>query len=350
MKGLMYRGPADIRFESMPDAALGDPRSAVVQTTLCGICGTDLHPYHVDMGARDYCIGHEAIGVVVETGNEVRNFKAGDRVILPASLGCGQCPPCLAGAVTLCRTYPSMRAYGQGDPTIPGCQAEAVPVPAADNNLVLLPDEMSDAIGIMLTDNLATASYCARRGRVTAGDTVAVIGLGSVGLQAVLLARAMGASRVFALDLLEDRRRSSVTFGGEPVDPADAESAIAEATGGRGADVVLDAAGGQATTNLALALVGRGGRVSQIGVSEYPSLQFPIHQALFKNVDFVTGVCSVQAEIPRLSEALSAGRLDGALVESLVTHTMPLSQGAEAYHLFDARADGLRKIVLNPLA
>lgn len=350
MKGLMYRGPGDIRFENMPDAALGDVRSAVVQTTLCGICGTDLHPYHVDMGARDYCIGHEAIGVVIETGGDVINFKVGDRVILPASLGCGQCAPCRAGAVTLCQTYPAMRAYGQGDPTIPGCQAEAVPVPAADNNLVLLPDEMPDAIGIMLTDNLATASYCARRGNVTAGDTVAVIGLGSVGLQAILVARAMGASRVFALDLLPDRRSSSIAFGGEPVDPVDAESAVAEATGGRGVDVVLDAAGGQATTNLALALVRRGGRVSQIGVSEYPNLQFPIHQALFKNIDFVTGVCSVQAEIPHLSEALASGRLDGTLIESLVTHSMPLSQGAEAYRRFDARADGMRKIVLDPSA
>ncbi len=350
MKGLMYRGPGDIRFEDVPDARLVGPEAAIVQTTLCGICGTDLHPYHVDMGARDYCIGHEAVGIVIEVGSDVRRFHKGDRVLLPASIGCGTCRQCAAGHVILCETYPNMRAYGQGDPTIPGCQAEAVAVAAADNNLFSLPDEMSDALGIMLTDNLATASYCTRRGDVREGDTVAVIGLGAIGLQAILMSRSMGAETVYALDLLEHRRAQAAAFGGVAINPADAIEVITEATSGRGVDVVLDAAGGQATTTLAMALVRRGGRVSQIGVSESPDLSFPIHQALFKNVTFATGVCSVQAEIPLLAEMLRDGRLDAELVEGLVTHKLGLSKGAEAYRLFDERPNGLTKVVLDPSA
>ena len=348
MKALMYRGPGDIRFESIDDARIALPTDAIVQTTLCSICGTDLHPYHTDMGARDYCIGHEAVGTVVDVGSEVTKFRRGDRVLLPASLGCGRCDNCLKGDVILCQTYPTMRAYGQGDPSIPGCQAEAIAVPQADNNLIVLPSEMSDTLGIMLTDNLATASFCVRGGAPKPGNVVAVIGLGAIGLQAVLLARAAGASRVFALDLVEARRQESVRFGGEPVDPRAAAETIMEETQGRGADVVLDAAGGGATTALAFALVARGGRVSQIGVSEQAEIGFPIHQALFKNVTFTTGVCSVQAEVPHLVRSLSDGSLDGALIEGLVTHRFGLSEGAEAYRRFDERAPGLSKVVLDP--
>jgi alcohol dehydrogenase len=350
MKGLMYRGPGKIHFEDIPDARLPGAGGAVVRATLCSICGTDLHPYHTDMGANNYCMGHEAIGEVVEVGADVRNFAKGDRVLIPASIGCGACGPCLSGHVYLCDSYPNGRAYGQGDPTIPGCQAEAIAVSAADNNLFHLPEDLSDAIGIMLTDNIATAWYCARRGRIEPGNTVAVIGLGSVGLQTVMAALAMGAERVFGLDLLEDRRQAAQAIGATVVGDGDVVAKVKDATEGKGVDVVLDASGGRITTALAIDLVKRGGRISQIGVSEQFEIPFPILGALFKNVEFHTGVCSVQAEVPHLMAALKSGKLNAGHVGGIVTHRMNLSQGAEAYRLFDSRPDGLKKIVLDPTA
>lgn len=350
MKGLMYRGPGEIHFEDIPDARLPDAFGAIVKTTLCSICGTDLHPYHTDMGFNNYCIGHEAIGEVIEVGSEVRNFAKGDRVLLPASIGCGKCKPCLSGNVYLCDSYPNGRAYGQGDPTIPGCQAEAVAVSVADNNLFHLPAEFSDEVGIMLTDNIATAWYCARRGRIEPGNDVAVIGLGSVGLQTVMAAFALGATRVFGLDLLEDRRKAAEAIGATTVGDGDVVAKVQEATGGKGVDVVLDASGGRVTTALAIDLVKRGGRISQIGVSEQFEIPFPILGALFKNVEFHTGVCSVQAEVPHLMQALSSGKLNPDQVGGIVTHRMNMSDGAEAYRLFNSRPDGLKKIVLDPTA
>lgn len=350
MKGLMYRGPGEIHYEDMPDARLPGPHGAVVQTTLCSICGTDLHPYHTDMGARDYCIGHEAVGTIVELGSEVRGFSVGDRVLIPASIGCGACANCLAGNVILCTTFDAMKAYGQGDPTIPGCQAEAVPVSNADNNLFRLPDELSDEIGLLLTDNTATAWYCARRGRIEPGNTVAVIGLGGVGFQAVMAAFAMGAERVFGLDLLADRRATAAAIGAETPAGPDMVAQVLEATGGKGVDVVLDACGGPVTTRLTMDLVRRGGRISQIGVAEQAEIPFPIHGALFKNVEFHTGVCSVQAEVPHLLAALASGRLDPKILGGIVTHRMNLSDGAEAYRLFNERPAGLHKIALDPTA
>ncbi|GGZ14866.1 alcohol dehydrogenase [Novosphingobium colocasiae] len=344
----MYRGPGEIHYEDIPDARLPDAHGAVVKATVCSICGTDLHPYHTDMGFNNYCIGHEAVGEVVEVGAEVRSFAKGDRVLIPASIGCGRCKPCLSGHVYLCDSYPNGRAYGQGDPTIPGCQAEAIAVTMADNNLFLLPEGMSDDLGIMLTDNIATAWYCARRGRIEPGNTVAVIGLGSVGLQAVMAALAMGAERVFGLDLLEDRRKDACAIGATDVGGEDVVARVLDATDGNGVDVVLDASGGRVTTALAIDLVKRGGRISQIGVSEQFEIPFPILGALFKNVEFHTGVCSVQAEVPHLMAALASGKLDAGQVGGIITHRMNLSDGAEAYRLFDSRPDGLKKIVLDP--
>jgi threonine dehydrogenase-like Zn-dependent dehydrogenase len=300
------------------------------------------------MGATDYCMGHEAVGEVIEVGSEVRNFKIGDRVLIPASIGCGTCRPCQEGHVYLCESYPNGRAYGQGDPTIPGCQAEAVAVSVADNNLFHLPDEFSDEIGIMLTDNIATAWYCARRGRIAPGDSVAVIGLGSVGLQTVMAAFAMGAGTVYGLDLLADRRAAATALGAIDLGGADVAARLLEATGGKGVDVVLDASGGRVTTALAIDLVKRGGRISQIGVSEQFEIPFPILPALFKNIEFHTGVCSVQAEVPHLMKAMSSGSLDMLHVGGIVTHRMKMSEGSEAYRLFDSRPDGLKKIVLDP--
>lgn len=348
MKGLMYRGPRDIRHEDMPDPSLPDSHSAIVRTTLCSICGSDLHPYHVDLGVRDFCIGHEAVGEVVEIGPDVANFRIGDRVLVHASIGCGRCRQCLAGHVVLCENTRGIRAYGQGNRNVPGCQAEAIPIAAADNNLFRLPDDFSDELGIMLSDNMATAWYCARRGRVEPGDSVAVIGLGSVGLQAVMAARAMGAERIFAIDLLADRRQAARKLGAEPVDETDVGSAVMERTGGRGVDVVLDCSGGRITTALAVGMVRKGGRISQVGVSEQAEIAFPILQALGRSIEFRTGVCSVQAEVPHLVTALRSGRLKAAEVEGIVTHRMKLSEGAEAYRLFDERPAGLQKIVLDP--
>lgn len=350
MKALMYRGARDIRYESIPDAALADSRGAIVKTRLCSICGTDLHPYHVESRVKDYCIGHEAIGEIVEIGADVANFRVGDRVLIPASLGCGTCGECLSGNVALCRNFRSMKAYGTGVPGVGGCQAEAVSVTAADTNLFHLPDDISDEVGIMLTDNLATAWYCARRGKISPGDTVAVIGLGSVGLQCVMAALAMGAGRVFAIDLLPDRRAAAAELGAHPIEESDVLGAVRELTDGRGVDAALDASGGAVTTPLAVSLARRGGRVSVIGVSEQPTIPFPILACLSKNIEFYAGVCSVQAELPTLIEALGASRLDPARIGALITHRMKLSEGSRAYALFDQRPDGLKKIVLDPTA
>lgn len=348
MKALICDGPGRITCESVPDPLLVDQAGAIVRTTLCSICGSDLHPYHIDLGRPPYSIGHEAIGEVVEVGREVKNFSVGDRVLLPASLGCGQCQPCREGNVVLCKTHRSLRAFGQSIPGIGGCQAEAVAVPAADMNMFRLPAEVSDEVGIMLTDTLSTAWYAVRRARVGPGDVVAVIGLGAVGLQAVMCALALGASRVLAIDLLAERRSHATKLGAEDVEDPDVIAGVQEMTRDEGVDVVIDANGGSVTTTLAIELLKRGGRVSAVGVSESPTVPFPIKASLYKNLEFHIGICSVQGQVPALMRELEAGRLNEAALSKMITHRMALSEGTEAYALFNERRDGVLKVALDP--
>ena len=131
MKALVYRGPKDIAFESMSDPGIEEARDAIIKVDKCAICGSDLHIYHGETFSEDtgYCVGHEAVGEVVETGRSVHQLKVGDKVMISAAVGCGECRSCLAGNVVNCETN-SGRCYGLSA-ALQGCQAEFVRVPAA---------------------------------------------------------------------------------------------------------------------------------------------------------------------------------------------------------------------------
>lgn len=345
MKALTYQGREQVALSDVADAALPGDEGAVVRITASGICGSDLHIYHGHgfSETTGYSLGHEAVGIVEEVGAAVRTVRPGDRVLVAASAACGRCTPCAHGHITLCETGQA-GCWGLGHAHA-GTQAEALSVPAADRNLFPLPEALSDAAGVVLTDNLPTAWYGARRGRVGPGDTVAVVGLGPVGLLSVLSAQVMGAARVLAIDLVPERRAAAAALGAEPVAGDDVRAAVAEATAGRGVDVALEAVGADATLTLALDLAGRAGRVSIVGVNQSMDLSVRMALAQLKGLEIHIGLCSVQHELPALLKLTAAGRIDPTVV---VTHTMALADGPDAYALFASRADGVGKIVLTP--
>ena len=178
MRALVYHGPQDIRPESLPDPSPQSLDAAVVRVLRAGICGSDLHIYHGHGFTPDpgYVVGHEAVGEIVEIGSGVRRFAVGDRVLIPASSGCAICESCRQGWIIGCETA-GFGVYGVGH-TLQGSQAEAVAVPSADTGLRLIPDSISDEQAILLTDNLPTSYFGARRAGIEPGDTVAVVGLG----------------------------------------------------------------------------------------------------------------------------------------------------------------------------
>ncbi len=345
MKALTYEGPRSITYTDVADPAPDQVDAAVVAVRLCGICGSDLHIYEGHGFSPDlgFCVGHEAVGEVVEVGSGVGHFAVGDRVLVPASTGCNDCAACHRGLVARCEKL-AAGCYGLSH-ALEGSQAEAVAVPCADGNLVKIPDAIDDETALLLTDNLPTAWYAARRARIQPGDRVAVVGLGSVGLLAAMSALVMGASRVFAVDLVAERRDRAAAMGAEPIAGPDVRAEILDATGGTGPEVVLEAVGADTTIDLALKLVRPAGRVSVVGVNQNMDFSFPMPLALIKELEFHIGLCSVQAELPTLLPLVTSGRLQPAQV---VTHRMGLSEGTRAYELFDARTEGVGKVVLDP--
>lgn len=343
MKALLYQGPRNIVCETFDDPTLHDDRDAIVKMTRCGICGSDLHIYHGQGFSPDlgFCVGHEAVGEVVETGRGVKQLKVGDKVMISAAVGCGACVPCLAGNVIQCRNN-GMACYGLSH-RLEGCQAEYIRTPAADFNVRKIPDGLSEDQALMLTDNLPTAWFGLRGLRIRPGETVVVVGLGPIGLMGVEGALVQGAGRVFAVDLVPERRAIAETLGATALHPDEAAAIIAEATGGRMADAALEAVGADATINIALSLVGRQGRVSAIGVNQNPNFTFNMAAAFFRGITFTIGTCSVPEHWPELVPLIQSGRLKP---ERYISHVMPLTDGAEAYRLFDARTEGALKMVM----
>lgn len=345
MKALRYYGERDIRYESMDDPSPQSDRDAIVKVTACSICGSDLHIYHGHGFSEDigFCVGHEAVGEVVEIGRGVSRLKVGDRVMIPAAVGCGSCRHCLGGVVNLCENGMGS-CYGLSA-RLQGSQAEAVRVPVADINALLIPEGVTEDQALLMTDALATAWFGARNGGIAPGSSVAVIGLGPIGLMAVESAFVMGAHVVYAIDPIAERRALAEACGAVAVSPDVALETIREATGGRKLDCAIEVVGRDETVDLALRLVRARGTVSVIGVQQSRRYAFPLERFFAAGLTFRAGTCSVPEELPTLFPLVQSGRLRP---EKYISHRLPLSVGAEAYSLFESRNDGALKIILTP--
>jgi 2-desacetyl-2-hydroxyethyl bacteriochlorophyllide A dehydrogenase len=343
MKALRYYGARDIRHEDMDDPKLESERDAIIQMTGCSICGSDLHIYHGHGFSEDigFCVGHEAVGEVVEVGRAVTRLKAGDKVMMPAAVGCGACRSCLAGVVNSCE-YNAGSCYGLSA-KLQGVQSQAFRVPAADTNAILIPEGISEDQALMMTDALATAWFGARNADIRPGSSVAVIGLGPIGLMAVDSAFVMGAHVVYAIDPIAERRALAAQSGAIALSPEEALERVREDTHGKKLDCVVEAVGHDATVDLALRLIARRGTVSVIGVQQSRRYAFPLERAFAAGLTFRIGTCSVPEEWPALIPLVQSGRLKP---ERYISHHLPLSEGAEAYALFDSREAGALKMVL----
>lgn len=346
-RALVYHGKGDVRLETLPDPTPPDAGGVVVRVESTAICGSDLHLYHGALPvAPGFALGHEFVGEIVEAGSAVHRFKTGDRVIVSGVIGCGACATCAAGHPIRCERH-QVRVFGNSR-DLPGGQAEAAAVPGADAALLRVPEGVSIEQAVLLTDILPTGYYGAKNAEIRPGQSVAVIGLGPVGQCALISAQLFGASRVFAIDRVPERLAAARANGAIPVDGArDPLGAVREATGGHGPDAVIEAVGADETIHMALQLVRVAGVVSVIGVNANMAFPFPMLLALMKDLTFKIGICPVPELWPDLVPLLQAGRIRP---ESVFTHRMPLSKGAEAYELFDSRRDGVMKVLLDPRA
>lgn len=344
MQALVFNGPRDIRYENYADPELRSANSAILKVESCSICGSDLHMYHgAHIGNTEYsadspkfCCGHEFIGEVVETGSDVHGFRVGDKVLAAGGTGCGTCPACLTGQVYHC---PAVTAFGIS-PGLQGGQAEYVNVPNADATLYSS-EGLTTEQALLLTDGMATAYFGLTRAEPQPGGSVAVIGLGPIGIIAVELAFLLGAAQVFAVDPVASRRDMAAKLGAVALAPGpNLKAKILDATGGVGVRSVFEASGAKGAINAVLPLVTRGGNASFIGIPE-PDDALPLPLIMFKNLTVRGGICDVQNMWPHLVPLVRSGRLKA---EGLFSHRFSLSEGAEAYRLFDSREDGVVKL------
>ncbi|MBA2475008.1 MAG: glutathione-dependent formaldehyde dehydrogenase [Actinobacteria bacterium] len=392
MKAVVWHGNEDVRVDTVPDPQIQDPTDAIVRITSTGICGSDLHLYGVlgmFMDEGDI-LGHEPMGIVEEVGAEVKQIKAGDRVVIPFNIVCGHCFMCDRGLHAHCETtqvreqekgaalFGFSKLYGQ----VPGGQAEYLRVPQAHFGPIKVPEGPPDERFVYLSDVLPTAWQAVEYADIHDGGSVGIFGLGPIGQMSARIARHRGA-RVIAVDLVPERLELARRHGIETVvweKSEDVVSELRELTGGRGPDSVIDAVGMEAhgapvsefiqkaTTKLpdrigaalaervgvdrlsallaSIQSVRRGGTLSVIGVYGGAADPLPMLDLFDKAVTIRMGQANVKRWIEDILPLL--GDDDPLGTEDLATHMLPLEQAPHAYEIFQKKRDGAIKVLLQP--
>jgi 2-desacetyl-2-hydroxyethyl bacteriochlorophyllide A dehydrogenase len=344
MRAVTFQAPMEVRVEERPEPELQSRDDAIVAIEASGICGSDLHIYHGRVKIEPgFTIGHEFVGRVVAAGDAVTRVSEGDRVLGCFHTACGTCFYCLRGVYQKCERG---RVFGHGDAlgSLPGTQADQALVPMANLTLRPVPEGVSDDVALFAGDVMGTAYHAVEGGDVRPGDSVAVLGLGPVGLCAVQIAVSAGAGPVLAIDSVTERLEVARGFGAVPVhlteeNPRDVVRTL---TGGRGVATAIDAVGHPDALDLAIRLARSAGTVVAIGVYAEPC-QVHMGVVWIKGLTLRTGQANVIGHVDRVLGMLAAGTLDPT---PLVTHHMPLDDAPEGYAIYDRRE--ALKIVLRP--
>jgi len=379
MKAVVYNGPRQVSVSNVPDARIEKPTDAVVRMTTTNICGSDLHMYE---GRTNFEVGrvfgHENLGQVIEVGAGVDRIKKGDWVCLPFNVGCGFCENCergLTGYCLTCNPGTAGAAYGfAGMGPFQGGQAEALRVPYADFNCLSLPKDAQEKEDdyVMLSDIFPTGWHSTELAGVLPGETVAVYGAGPVGLMAAYSAIIKGASRVFVVDMHDDRLKLAESLGAIPVDMrrCDPVEEILGQTDGLGTDRGCECVGYQCcnrhghesssyTMNSLVKSTKATGGIGVVGVflpedpgaadelAKQGKMAFDFGAFWFKGQQIRTGQSNVKAYNRRLRDLIHVGK---AKPSCIISHRLGLEQAPDAYKHFDARDEGWTKIVLKPAA
>jgi len=389
VKALTWHGERDVRVENVPRPSIVNPGDAIVEVTATAICGSDLHLYNDNVPSmrKGDILGHEPMGRVVETGNDVETLEAGDRVVVPFTISCGNCWFCDRDLYSLCdnsnpnaelarksmgHATAGLYGYSHMMGGYAGGQAEYLRVPYADVGPVKVESDLSDEQVLFLSDVFPTGYMAAENADIDEGDTVAVWGCGPVGQFAIQSAQLLGAGRVIAIDRIPERLEMARDHGdAEVVDytQGDVYDRLMEMTGGRGPDSCIDAVGTDAhgigltatadrvkqrlkleddrpyVLREAIKCCRKGGTLSVPGVYVGRVDNFPGGALMNKAITVETGQTHVQRYLDPLLSRIEEGDIDPSFV---VTHQESLEDGPEMYRRFNDKEDDCIKVVLTP--
>ena len=341
MRAVVYQGSGQIGVEERPMPEIREDEDVILQVTMTTICSSDIHIKHgaVPRAIPGVILGHEFVGKVVRTGSKVKNVRPGDRVAVNVETFCGQCFYCKRGYVNNCTDPSGGWALGC---RIDGGQAEYVRIPYGDNGLTLIPDSVTDEQALFTGDLLSTGYWSAKIGEIKKGDTVVVLGAGPTGLCSMMAARLYQPSKIIAVDLLENRLSLAKEQGLADLilnpERADIQDEIRKQTEGRGADVVIEAAGGKNTFQLAWETARPNGTVCLVAMYEEDQM-LPLPQMYGKNLTFKTGGVDA-CDCPEIMKLIEKGKLDATC---LITHRTSFENIMEAYRIFEGKEDGVIK-------
>jgi len=391
VKALCYQGKEKLRVETVDDPKILNPRDAIVRITRSAICGSDLHIYdgYIPTMEPGDILGHEFMGEVVEVGSKVENLKAGDRVVVPFTIACGNCFYCKQQLWSLCdnsnpNAWIAEKMYGYSPSGLfgyshmlggyAGGQAQYARVPFADVGPLKVPEGLPDDQVLFLSDIFPTGYMAAENCDIKPGDVVAIWGCGPVGQFAIRSAYLLGAEKVIAIDRFAERLNLARQGNADVINYEEVDDVIDELkwkTGGRGPDACIDAVGLEAHSNTipgwydaakqtmrlsfdrplvlrqAIQACRKGGVVSIPGVYGGFLDKMPFGAAMNKALTFRTGQTHMMRYMQPLLQRIENGEIDPSFV---ITHRIRMEDIPNAYKMFRDKQAQCIKVVIDPWA
>ena len=353
MKAAIYFGPEDIRCTDISAPEIKHPHEILVKVKAASICGSDLHLYRgtldaiMDNGKSQ--TGHELVGEVLETGNSVDRFQAGDRVTMAYSCSCGECYMCNAGQTAHCETT-QKGVYGFGVPfgNLNGTHAELMTIPYADAHALKIPETVTDAAAVTLSCNLPSALIANDLADIQPGETVALIGCGPTGLMALDIIIRKAPGKVVALDNVshrlvcaEQKEASSVN-----ITDTDWKKQAMSYSQDRGFDKIIEVVGSQESLQMSLDLIRPGGTIAAIGVFCDQEFNLNLADVFLRDISLhMNGFANVQPFMQKSLNLIERGIVNPG---TLFSHEYSLQQINEAFLVFNEKQDNVLKILIHP--
>ena len=342
-KAAIFYGVDDIRIEEIEMPKMG-PNDVLIKVKAVGICGSDLHYYKegkigIHVPTKGHILGHECAGEIVEVGKEVEGKKVGDRVAIEPGVPCRKCKLCKEGRYNLCKNM----MFRSHPPLCEGAFVEYLVSPT--DFAYKIPDTMSYAEGAML-EPLAVGMQATKRGEIKAGDRVAILGCGPIGLSTLQATKARGTAEVYMTDLLEKRLTKAKELGASAainVSIEGPEKAIQELTDGEGVNVVIEAAGSVKAYQQCTGLARRGGILVFVGMTAEMIFPLNVFDIIDKGLD-IKGVFRYANVYPAGIALASTGKVN---MKALITHRFPFDEIAKAMDFAYKQKKNLLKVVLN---
>jgi propanol-preferring alcohol dehydrogenase len=329
-----------LQQQDIPIPEIG-PADVLVRVKTAGICHSDAH-YRAGTSRVDplpMTLGHEVAGEVEQIGTGVHHLKTGDRVCLHYMVTCGHCEYCNEGHEQFCTTGLMIGKYRDGG------YAEYIAIPA--RSVFNLPDEIPYEAGAIMMCSSATAFHALRKARLQPGETVAVFGVGGLGMSAVQLAYALGAQQVYAVDINETRLQLAAQFGAQPINAREGDAAeqVRQLTHGRGVDVAVELIGLPQTMRQAVQSLAIQGRAALAGITQKSFDVTPYYDLINREAEIIGVSDHLAQELPLLLELARTGRLD---LSQYVTRTLPLEAGAvnAALDNLEHFGEGVRAVIV----